>query len=216
MSLAWPTHGIGSPPEPGDRHLDAGAVDPSEIELTQVWTTWLLVTVGGDHRLLRLREGGLSSEPLWSERAAGAISAGPWLARGELYAIVERAQAPYLVRRELGGDTTVVRPLPPGVKEVASASANRWFAVGASLAEVWGSTDGGAHWKPLPLPREVDGDPSRAAVVPRAFCAEDVCAAPPIVWASPEIIGDYASPTLVAIDPRPEPSAVVDWNRRCP
>ncbi|MBL4684300.1 MAG: hypothetical protein JKY37_06905, partial [Nannocystaceae bacterium] len=91
---------------------------------------------------------------------------------------------------------------PRGARAVGFASATHLLAVGKTADLVWTTTDAGETWQSQPL--AVHGDPASVHIAPGPpgllQCSRFACAAPPVLWAHPDLIDGlrYESPTIVA------------------
>ncbi len=94
------------------------------------------------------------------------------LVDGTVFAEVVRGRARYLASGILGRKLEV-KPLPAGALHVAMANAQRGVATGRNLAQLWGTVDGGASWRPLLF--NVRGDARSIELEGRPRCAAHSC-----------------------------------------
>lgn len=119
--------------------------------------------------------------------------AGPWLRDGTILTVVRARDRLLLATTTRAGTTQ--QALPAAATTAAFATAERGLAVGATVADLWITRDGGRKWtRPQGLP---SGDLSQWKIR-RPVCSPQVCTAWPFTWFAPELRPAGGAATYVA------------------
>jgi photosystem II stability/assembly factor-like uncharacterized protein len=146
------------------------------------WQRWQIAGMHGARLLLRVGDGEAVQWQVFdttAERGSDVASDPPtqlreltWTRDGSLVGVgATCAGADCTFSLVRGAPDAPLHPsmLPEGARRVAFADATRGMALGETLGEVWRTTDGGAHWEPVPVSERLRSEP----VAPSATVACD-------------------------------------------